>query len=53
MREIKFRAKNKALGWQYGTVLYIPKYDRWELVDSTSVFYEVEKETIGQFTRTI
>ena len=50
MREIKYKAKNKTLGWKFGTVFYTSNDNMWELVDDNSVFYEVEKETICQFT---
>lgn len=50
MREIKFRAKHKVLGWKYGTVLYTANDDMWQLVDENSVFYEINRETLGQFT---
>ena len=64
MREIKFRGKNKDIGWVYGQLAYDingnvyiiqeveldSSYGIEETILFATMWYRVEKETIGQYT---
>ncbi len=64
MREIKYRAKVKEKGldnfWEYGGIIHITeKYkdeedfeecDIWQLINESGVGFNIDKDTIGQFT---
>lgn len=62
MLEIKFRAKTESGYWQNGSVIHITEIysgeedweecDIWELVTGDGANFNIQKETIGQFTRT-
>lgn len=64
MNKIKFRGKNKDIGWVYGQLVYDinenpyiiqeveldSSYGLEETILFATMWYRVEKETIGQFT---
>lgn len=64
MREIKFRGKNKEIGWVYGQLAYDingnayiiqeveidTSYGLEENILFATMWYRVDKETIGQYT---
>ncbi len=64
MREIKFRGKNKDIGWLYGQLAYDingntyiikeveldSSYGLEETILFATMWYRVDKETIGQYT---
>ena len=64
MREIKYRGKNKDIGWVYGQLVYDingntyiiqeveldSSYGLEETILYATMWYRVDKETIGQYT---
>jgi hypothetical protein len=62
VRDIKFRAKNQLGNWEYGGIIHITETykgdedvqecDIWQMVNYEGVSFDVDKETIGQYTRT-
>lgn len=66
MREIKYRGKNKEIGWVYGQLAYDvndnayiiqeveldSSYGLEETMLYATMWYRVENETVGQYTRT-
>lgn len=64
MREYKFRGKNKDIGWVYGQIAYDingntyiiqeveldSSYGLEETILFATMWYRVDKETVGQFT---
>ena len=63
-RKIKFRGKNKDIGWVYGQLVYDvngnayiiqeaeldSSYGLEETILYATMWYRVEKETVGQYT---